>query len=140
MIYNRVNEKMQKAENARYTKINSLIQCLQGEGNSRVIDILAEDNFPTSFQVGSRISVEEKVISIGKRRYSAYEIQKVTTNTEGSMSIYDNNGKKICGTLWLNVGTRNIDLFCVWVRKNNIRVEVRPGKKRDFFNGFFCVL
>lgn len=88
MNHTRLSERMQKAEKARYSKINSLIQCLQGEGNSRVIDILAEDYFPTSFRVGSRISVEEKVISIGRRSYSTYQIQKVTTNTEGSMAIF----------------------------------------------------
>lgn len=124
---------MEKAQDARYSKINHLIQYLQGANNSGLVDTLMENAISTAFQVGRRISIDGKKIRIGKRDYQTYDIKKVTINTEGSMAIYDNNDKKICGTLWLNVGEKNIELFCAWVRRNSIQIEVRSGKKEQAF-------
>lgn len=127
--------KMSQAETMRYTKIQNLINLLQGGEKSAVIDSILGDSLPSPFTIGRRIAVDEKTIKIGKRSYDVFEIKKVTINTEGSMAIYDNNGKKLCGSLSLNVSLENIALFCVWVRKNNIPVEVVSGKGERAFQG-----
>ncbi len=119
---------MSKAETLRYTKIQKLIDLLQSNANSAVIDSILGDSLPSPFTIGRRISIDEKTIKIGKRSYDVYEIRNVTINKEGSMAIYGNNGKRLCGSLSLNVSSDNIEMFCVWVGKNNIPVEVVSGK------------
>jgi hypothetical protein len=132
---------MEKAQDSRYSKINHLIQYLQGTNNALLIDKLAEDSELTNFCVGKSIRIDGEIIRIRKREHQIYDIKKVTINTEGSMAIYDKNGRKICGTLWLNVGKKNIEFFCVWVRKNFVQVEVRSGKGELFFQYlFFCIV
>jgi hypothetical protein len=130
-------KRIEKAQEFRYSKINHLIQYLQGLNNARLIDELTEDSELTAFCVGKRIRIDGKFIKIGKREYQVYDIKKVTINTEGSMAIYDKNNRKICGALWLNVGAKNIELFCIWVRKNSIQVEVKSGKGELFFQYLF---
>lgn len=130
-------KRIEKAQSVRYLKINHLIQYLQDTNSAERIVKFLEDNVPTAFCVGKRISIDGKMIRIGKRDYQVYDIKKVTINTEGSMAIYDKSDRKICGTLWLNVGEKNIELFCIWVRKNSIQVEVKTGKGELFFQYFF---
>jgi hypothetical protein len=130
-------ERMEKAQEFRYSKINHLIQYLQGTNNAGLMDELVEDSELTAFCVGKRIRIDGKNIKIGKREYQVYDIKKVTINTEGSMAIYDKSDRKICGTLWLNAGEKNIELFCVWVRKNSVQVEVKSGKGELFFQYLF---
>jgi hypothetical protein len=125
-------ERIVKAQEFRYSKINHLIQYLQGTNNE-----LVEDNELTAFCVGKRIRIDGKIIKVGKREYQVYDIKKVTINAEGSLAIYDKSDRKICGTLWLNVGVKNIELFCSWVRKNSVQVEVKPGKGELFFQYLF---
>ncbi len=124
---------MSKAVSMRYTKIQKLIDLLQGNANSAAIDTILGDNLPAPFTIGRRIAVDERTIKIGKKNYNIHEIKNVTVNTEGSMAIYDNNGKKLCGSLSLNVSSENIELFCVWVRRCNIPVEVLSGKGERIF-------
>jgi hypothetical protein len=134
----RANDKrMEKAQELRYSKINHLIQYLQGTNTTLLIDEPIDDSELTAFCVGKRIRIDGKVIKIGKREYQVYDIKKVTINTEGSMAIYDKSDRKICGTLWLNVGEKNIELFCVWVRKNSVQVEVKSGKGELFLQYLF---
>jgi hypothetical protein len=135
--YEMNNKRMEKAQDFRYSKINHLIQYLQGTNNAWLIDKLAQDSEPTNFCVGKRIRIDGEIIKIGKRKYQVYDIKKVTINTEGSMAIYDTNDRKICGTLWLNAGKKNIEFFCVWVRKNSIQAEVKSGKSELFFQYLF---
>lgn len=116
-----------EAETLRYDKIQNLINLLQGT------DTIYGNDFPTNFNVGKRIRIDGEQIRIGKKYYSPNEINKVTINTEGSMAIYDCCDIKICGTLSINVSLKNIELFCVWVHKNNISAEVVSGKKERFF-------
>lgn len=122
-----------EAETMRYAKIQNLISLLQGRGNFVAADAVLEPGMPLSFELGRKIAVVESKIRIGKKRYNANEIKKVTINTEGSMAIYDSRGKKLCGSLGLNVSLNHIELFCVWVRKNNIPVEVVSGKGERLF-------
>jgi hypothetical protein len=134
-------ERLEKAQGFRYSKINHLIRYLQGTNNAGLIDELVKDSELTAFCVGKRIRIDGKIIKIGKREYPVYDIKKVTINTEGSMAIYDKSDRKICGTLWLNVGEKNIELFCVWVRKNSIQVEVKSGKGELVFQYLFlCIV
>ncbi len=122
-----------EAENVRYAKIQNLINLLQGKGNFAATDAVLEPGMPLSFELGRRIAVGGSKIRIGKKSYHANEIKKVTINTEGSMAIYDSCGKKLCGSLGLNVSLKHIELFCVWVRRNNIPVEVVSGNGERFF-------
>lgn len=124
---------MSKAETMRYTKIQNLIDLLQGNTNLAVIDSTLGDSLPAPFTIGRRIAVDETTIKIGKKSYSIHEIKNVTINTEGSMAVYGNNGKKLCGSLSINVSSDNIELFCVWVRRCNIPVEVLSGKRERIF-------
>lgn len=117
----------------RYAKIQNLISLLQGKGNSVEIDTILGNVCPSSFELGRRIAVDGEKITIGKKSYKTYEIKKVAINTEGSMALYDSYGKKLCGSLSLNISLDNIEMFCVWVRKNNIPIEVVSGKKERFF-------
>jgi hypothetical protein len=133
-------ERMEKAQEFRYSKINHLIQYLQGTNNAELIDEFAEDSELTAFCVGKRIRIDGKIIKIGKREYQVYDIKKVTISTEGSMAIYDKSDRKICGTLWLNAGEKNVELFCVWLRKNSVQVEVKSGKGELIFQYLFLGL
>lgn len=42
--------------------------------------------------------------------------------------MYNRDGRKLCGSVWLNSSTKNIEMFCVWVRKYRVPVEVVTGK------------
>jgi hypothetical protein len=75
-------ERLEKAQEVRYSKINHLIQYLQGTNTAWLIDELVEDSKQTAFCVGKRIRVDGKIIKIGKREYEVYDIKKVTINTE----------------------------------------------------------
>lgn len=126
-----------KATEIRYSKIQNIINILKGDvygaaGNAVYNDFISSVDIH-AFNLGKSISIDGQTIKIGKKSYQSYEIQKVTVNTEGSMSIYDRSGKKICGFLRLNVSLENIDLFCVWVRKYNIAVEIKSGKTERIF-------
>ncbi len=123
-----------EAETLRYDKIQNLINLLQGTvQNSALTNTIYGNDFPTNFNVGKKIRIDGEQIRIGKKYYSSNEINKVTINTEGSMAIYDCCDIKICGTLSINVSLKNIELFCIWVHKNNISAEVVSGKKERFF-------
>ncbi len=121
-----------EAETLRYAKIQNLIHLLQGEENFVGVDAVLGNDLPAPFQIGRKIAVDGERLTISKKSYQSYEIKKVIINTEGSMAIYDNHGTKICGSLRLNASSDNIELFCVWVRKNNIPVEVISGKRERF--------
>ena len=124
-----------EAETIRYKKIQNIISLLQ----SNEISVLAENvlgNKSLSFKLGRRITIDGEKIRIGKQSFRAYEINKVTINTEGSMAIYNNYGKKLCGSLSLNAFLDNIELFCVWIRKSNISIEVVSGKRDDLYGAF----
>lgn len=121
-----------EAETIRYAKIQNLILLLQGKGTSVGVDAVLGNDLPAPFQVGRKIAVDGERLTIGKKSYHSYEIKKVTINKEGSMAIYDSHGTKICGSFRLNASLDNIELFCVWVRKSNIPVEVLSGKGERF--------
>lgn len=121
-----------EAETVRYAKIKNLICILQGRRDSAETDFL-EMALPTLFIVGKKITVDGEEIRIGKKTYHSYEIKKVTINTEGSMALYDSCEKKIGGCFLLNASIENIELLCVWIKKNNIPVEVLSGKGERFF-------
>lgn len=127
----RVN--ISRAETMRYAKIQNVINLLQGKGNSIEIDTVLRNDFPSPFELGRAVAVDGEKIRIGKKVYHFHEIKKVTINTEGSMAIYGEYGKKLCGRFRLNVSSDNIEMFCIWVRKRNIPVEVISGKKERFF-------
>lgn len=124
-----------QAETMRYKKIQNLISLLQGKGNTVAVDAIWGNGSPSpiAFSLGRRIAVDGEKIRIGKKSYNAYEIEKVVINAEGSMAIYDHFGKKLCGCLRLNASTDNIELFCVWVQKSNIPVEIVSGRRERFF-------
>lgn len=122
-----------EAENMRCKKIQNLISLLQGNENSALIDAVLENQPSLAFEVGRRIAIDGETIKIGKQSFSSHEIEKVTINAEGSMAIYNRYGKRLCGSLSLNVSQDNIELFCVWVHKYNISVEVLSGKGERFF-------
>ena len=140
----RISFDLSQAETVRYSKIQKMINILSGDvhsttGNIILNDLLASADLPP-FSVGKTISIDGRTIKIGKKSYQAYEIQKVTINTEGSMAIYDRSGKKICGCLRLNVSLKNIESFCIWARKNNIPTEIRSGKAERFFQYALLVI
>ncbi|MBD5513196.1 MAG: hypothetical protein HDR06_00715 [Lachnospiraceae bacterium] len=128
--------KIMRAEDMRCAKIQRLIDLLCPKGNN-ILEVLAEDGIGP-FDVGKRIKVDGKNIRIKNRDYIAAELQKVTINTEGSMAIYDRNGRKLCGSIDLNVSSKNVELFCLWVRKNNVPAEVVSGTRERIFQ--WCVL
>ena len=128
--------KIMRAEDMRYAKIQRLIDLLCPKGNN-ILEVLAEDGI-SPFDVGKRIKVDGKNIRIKNRDYIAAELQRVTINTEGSMAIYDRNGRKLCGSIDLNVSSKNVELFCLWVRKNNVPAEVVSGTRERIFQ--WCVL
>lgn len=124
---------MFKADELRYKKIQNLIGVMQGKGNANTCNQILRDGSMAPFIVGKGIKISGDTLAIRKGSYHSCEISKVTINTEGSMAIYDRNNIKICGCLKLNVGLNNIEMFGLWVWKNNILVEVIDGKKERIF-------
>ena len=120
---------MQQAETLRYALIQNILDIIQNNA--------AEVSVPHDFNVGKRLSVSGSTLHIGKKSFEAYEIGKFTVNTEGSMALYDRYGKKICGTFGLNVSLKNIDIFCKWIKKNNVSAEVVSGKAERIFQYIF---
>lgn len=120
-------EKIVQAEEVRYARIQQLIDLLCYRQKNIPVDLI-EEEMQESFAVGMKIKVDGNKIRIRNREYSSVELQKVTINTEGTMAVYDRDGKKLCGSIWLNSSTKNIELFCVWVRKNHVPVDVVSGK------------
>lgn len=120
-------EKIVLAEDMRYARIQRLMDLLCHQEKND-LDNFMEDALHESFRVGMKITVDGNKIRVRNREYSSVELQKVTINTEGTMAIYNRDGRKLCGSIWLNSSTKNIDLFCVWVRKYHVPTEVVSGK------------
>lgn len=127
----RVN-KMPQAEELRYAKIQRVIDLLCGKDKT-ILDDMLGDGFNKPFNVGRKITVHGKNITIKNKVYNPFELQKVTINTEGTLSIYDQSGRKLCGGIFLNVSTKNIELFSLWVRKYNVPAQVVSGKRERMF-------
>lgn len=128
--------RMEQAEAMRYGKIQRLMDllCPKPETVSAdLLDDLTENGLCTPFHVGKQITVEDSNIIIKKIAYHPSELQKVTMNTEGSMCIYDSEGKRLCDWRNLNVSMDNVELFCLWVRKQNISAEIVSGKRERIF-------
>ena len=123
---------MLQAEERRYAIIQRLTDLLCNK-EEMVVDQLAENGMYEPFSVGKKIKIDGRNIKIRRKRYSSVELLKVTINTEGSMAIYDREGRKLCGSLSLNLSVKNIELFCVWVRKYNVPVEVVTGTHEKLF-------
>ena len=119
--------KIVQAEEMRYARIQRLIDLLCHKQKNILADFV-EEELQESFPVGMKIKVDGNKVRIRNREYSSVELQKVTINTEGTMAIYDRDGRKLCGSIWLNSSTKNIELFCVWVRKYHVPAEVVSGK------------
>lgn len=119
--------KMAQAEDRRYAKIERLIELLCPKEKT-VLEDAAGYEFNKPFKVGKRITVEGSSIIIKNKAYDSLELKKITINTEGSLSIYDRSGRKLCGWVDLNLSTKNIELFCIWARMNNVPAEVVSGK------------
>lgn len=117
--------KMSQAEEMRYAKIQRLTDLLCKK--DELMDAAAK-GLCAPFKVGGRITVDGTGITIGKKTYDALELKRITINTEGSLSIYERSGKRLCGRLTLNLSSKNIELFCMWVRKNGIPAEAVSGK------------
>ena len=124
---------------ARYSKIERLTDLLCKE-NFLPLDHSAMNSLDKSFNVGKRIAVEGQNIIINKKTYCALDIKKITINTEGSLAVYDRYGKKLCGCFALNLSTKNIELFCLWARKNNIPAETVSGKAERAFQLLFAIV
>ncbi len=123
---------MQQAEFFRYALIQNVIDIIQNNVPVYIV--------PDSFNVGKRLSVNGNTLHIGRKCFEAYEIGKFTVNTEGSMALYDRYGKKLCGTFGLNISVKNIDVFCKWIKNNNISAEVVSGKIERVFQYMFLIL
>lgn len=122
-----VADKMRQAEDMRYKKIQRLIDLLcpkQERAFDDLLDDLIGTGLCTPFNVGRWIMVEDSGIKIRNILYHASDIQKVKVNTEGSIWIYGPGGKKLCDWRHLNVSTEHVELFCLWVRKQNVPAEV----------------
>ena len=117
--------KMSDAEKQRYDKIKRLIALLCSE--NRDIDAVIENTPIQSFKAGKRVTVDGEIIRIKNKSYEARQIQKIIINTEGSIKIFDRYGKKLCGSLTLNLSSNNINLFCIWARKHKIPAEAVSG-------------
>lgn len=125
-------DKMSQAQSIRYGKIERLTELLCRD-NSVPLDYSAMGSLDKPFKVGKRIIVDGQNVSINKKTYCAYDIKKVTINTEGSLSIYSRSGKKLCGWSVLNLSTEKIELFCLWARRNGILSEsVSGGSEKAF--------
>lgn len=120
-------EKIVQAEDERYAKVQKLVNLLC-HPEQRDLDEAMESALPETFPVGMKIKIDGNRITIRKKAYSSAELQKVTINTEGTLTVYNRDGRKLCGSVWLNLSTKNIEMFCVWVRKYRVPVEVVTGK------------
>lgn len=129
--------KISNAEAIRYVKIQRLTDLLSKK--DRLTDTLAE-GLSTPFEVGRGITAHSDSITIGRKTYSSSEIKRVTINTEGSMSIFNRSNKKLCGWGRLNLSSKNIELFCIWVRKNGIPADVVSGSPERTLLVVFSVL
>lgn len=125
MIVN--SKRIVQAEELRYARIQQLTDILCHKQKNVSVDFI-EEEMQESFPVGMKIKVDGNKIRVRNREYSSAELQKVTINTEGTMAIYDRDGRKLCGSIWLNSSTKNIERFCVWVRKYHVPAEVVSGK------------
>lgn len=123
----------------RYARIQRLMDLLCHKEKNN-LDNFMEDALHESFPVGMKIKVGGNKIRIRNREYSSVELQKVTINTEGTMAIYNCDGKKLCGSIWLNSSTKNIELFCIWVRKYHVPVDVVSGKGEKVLQMFILVI
>lgn len=123
--------KMSQAESMRYAKIQRQIDLLCGKDKT-ILDEMAKDGMKEPFHVGKKITVNDNTIRIKNKTYAPSEL-KVTINTEGSMAIYDYSGKKLCGSISLNVSTKNVELFSLWARRHNVPAEVVSGKRERIF-------
>ena len=132
-------EKMLQAEDARYAKIQRLTDLLC-DREKKNMDVLLEEEMCESCNVGKRIKIDGKKIRIKNREYNPAELQKVTINTEGSMAIYDRDGRKLCGGISLNLSTENIEPFCLWVRKYHVYAEEVSGRHERIFQMFILVV
>lgn len=130
--------KMSKAEKRRSDKIKRMAALLCAD--SPVIDKLIADMPETPFKTGGMITVDGESIRIKNKSYEPRQLQKITLSTEGSMRIFDRYGKKLCGTLALNLSSANIERFCLWARKHKIPAEIVSGRSEKFFQIFFLVL
>lgn len=131
--------KIAEAETVRYAKIQRLTDLICPK-EKNLLDAMIEDGLHNSIDVGSRIEINGQTIRIRKQTYSPAELQKVTISTEGSMAIYDCSGRKLCGSITLNSSTKNVELFCLWVRKYNVHAEVISGARERFFQWFILVV
>lgn len=131
--------KISQAEKMRYSRIERLTNLLCTE-NFLPLDHSAMNSLDKPFNVGKRITIEGQNISINKKTYCALDIKKVTINTEGSLAVYDRGGKKLCGWPVLNLSTQNIELFCLWARKNGIPAEIISGKAEKAFQMSFLAV
>lgn len=138
MIGNRI-EKIVQAEGVRYARIQRLMDLLCHKQINIPVDFI-EEEMQESFPVGMKIKVDDNKIRIRNREYSSAELLKVTINTEGSMAVYSRDGRKLCGSIWLNLSTKNIELFCVWVRKYHVPVEVVSGKAEKILQMLILVI
>lgn len=116
--------RMDQAIKWRYAKIKRMTDFLCSEDKT----VLDSVPLPKSFNVGKWMRIDGQNIIIKNKTYDCFEIKKVTINTEGSFSIYDRSGKRLCWWLELNLSVENIELFCIWARKNGIPAEVVSGK------------
>lgn len=130
---------MAQAEELRYAKIKRVIDLLCGKDKT-ILDDMIGDGFNKPFNVGRRITVHGNNIRIKNKVYNPFELQKVTINTEGTLSIYNQSGRKLCSGIFLNVSTKNIELFSLWVRKYNVPTEVVSGKRERIFQWFIFAL
>lgn len=119
--------KMKQAQNMRYAKIERLTDLLCRKDHTIFDDIIG-DEIDKPFKVGKRITVEGERIVIKNKAYDCSDLKRVSINTEGSFSVYDRSGKKLCGWAELNLSVENIELFCIWVRKKGVPAESVSGK------------
>lgn len=126
-----------RAEELRYLKIQRLTDLFCGNGNTADITAALDLTYP--FNAGRRIIVDGENIIIKNKKYSCFELQKITINTEGSIAVYGCGGKKLIGCLGLNAASENIELFALWSRKYNVPAEAVSGKyERAFVWGIFA--
>jgi len=128
-----IEKRMSDAENARYGKINNLIGILKGERDGDIFSGLFENAFKSPINVGRKITIDGDELIIGNRKYSVRDLQKVTINKEGSMKLYERGGKKLCGTLSLNLASDNIELLCCWLRLHKVEAEIKSGISEKAF-------
>lgn len=120
-------EKIAQSEEVRYARIQYLAKLLC-QREQRNPDDFMEDASCEAFSVGMKIKVRGNKITIRNREYSYSELQKVTINTEGTLAVYHRDGRKLCGSIWLNSSTKNVEQFCIWVNRYHVPAEIVAGK------------